>query len=229
MKFSDSLRHEFTVRLACDRREQSCASDGDVITTVVKLATVGSLLNGLNSEVRVVAQVQSLVSCRHTRAGVHIEPDAESVPIASLIRVHLFAKDVDDLPISFTRAEISLGFGDHTIPMQWTRGSNRYVADVPAELAAQPGRYDLVVRANDAWDETGPASSCELLHRMIIVQEGLSTTWILVGAAAAAAVVLGGLLVVVRRRKAHLQAIFVMLFTEVRASTTRGTLSAFRA
>ncbi len=164
-----------------------------------------------------MAQVQSLVSCRHTRAGVHIKPNAESVPIATLIRVHLFAKDVDDLNISFTRAEISLGFGDQTIPMQWSRGSNQYVADVPAELIAQPGRYDLVVRANDVWDETGPAPSCELLRRRIIVQEGLSTTWILVGAAVAAVVVLAGLLVVVRKRNAHLQAIMAMLFTEVRA------------
>ena len=72
------------------------------------------------------------------------------------------------------------------------------------------------MRANNAWDETGPAPSCELLRRTIIVREGL-TTWILVGAAAAAAVVLGGLLVVVRKRHAHLQAIMVMLFTEVRA------------
>jgi hypothetical protein len=179
--------------------------------------TVGSLASGLNSEVRVVAQVQSLVSCRHTRAAVHIEPNAESVPIATLIRVHLFAKDVDDLPISFTRAEISLGFGDQTIPMQWSRGSNQYVADVPAELIAQPGRYDLVVRANNAWDETGPAPSCELLRSTIIVREELSTAWILVGAAAAAVVVIGGLVILVRKRGAHLQAIMVMLFTEVRA------------
>ena len=221
LKFVDTSRHEFTVRLACDRGEQSCASDGDVITTVVQLVggivAEGSLPSNLYSEVRVVVQVQSLVSCRHTRAGVHIEPNTESVPIATLIRVRLFAKDVDDLPISFTRAEISLGFGDHTIPMQWTRGSNQYVADVPAELAAQPGRYDLVVRANDAWNETGPAPSCELLRRTIIVQEGLSTTWILVGAAVAAVVVLGGLLVVVRKRHAHLQAIMLVVFTEVSA------------
>jgi hypothetical protein len=192
LKYADTSRHEFTVRIACDYGEQNCAADGDVITTVVKLATVGSLFNGLSSEVRVVANVQSLLSCRHTRAGVHIEPNAESVPIATLIRVHLFAKDVDDLPIPFTRAEISLGFGDRNIPVQWSRGSNEYVADVPAELTAQPGRYDLVVRANNAWNETGPVASCELLRRTVIVQEGLSTTWILVGAAAAAVAVMAG-------------------------------------
>jgi hypothetical protein len=217
LKFADASRHEFTVRLACDFGEQNCAADGDVITTVVQLATVGSLSSSLNSEVRVVTNVQSLLSCRHTRAAVHIEPNAESAPIAALIRVHLFARDVDDLPIPFTRAEISIGFGGRNIPVQWSRGSNKYVADVPAELTAQPGPYDLVVRASNAWDEAGPASSCELLRRTTIVREGLSTTWILVAAAAATVVVLGGLLVVVRKRNAHLQAIMVMLFTEVSA------------
>jgi hypothetical protein len=202
------------VRLACDFGEENCAADGDVITTVVQLVSVGSVSRSLNSEVRVVTKVQSFLSCRHTRAAVHIEPNAESVPIAALIRVHLFAKDVDDLPISFTRAEISLIFGAQIIPMQWSRGSNEYFAAVPAELTAQPGRYDLVVRASNAWNETGPVASCELLRRTVIVQEGLNTQWILAGAAAAAVVVIGGLIILVRKRGAHLQAIMVMLLTE---------------
>jgi hypothetical protein len=101
--------------------------------------------------------------------------------------------------------------------MQWSRGSNQYVATVPAELTGQPGAHDLVVRASNVWDEAGLAPSCELLRRRIIVREGLSTTWILVAAAAAAIVVIGGLVILVRKRGAHLQAIMVMLFTEVRA------------
>jgi hypothetical protein len=214
LKYADTSRHEFTVRLACARGEKTCAVDGDVITTVVQLVVVGSLSSSLNSEVRVVTRVQSLLSCRHTRAAVHIEPNAETVPIAALIRVHLFANDVDDLPISFTRAEISLIFGAHTIPMQWSRGSNDYFAAVPVELTAQSGRYDLLVLANNAWNETGPVASCELLRRTIIVRDGLNTQWILVGAAAAAVVVIGGLVILVRKRGAHLQAIMVMLLTE---------------
>jgi hypothetical protein len=50
-----------------------------------------------------------------------------------------------------------------------------------------------------------------------MVQEGLSTQWILAGAAAAAVVVIGGLVVLLRKRHDHLQAIMVMLFSEVRA------------
>jgi hypothetical protein len=122
--------------------------------------------------------------------------------------------DVDDLPINFTRAEISLMFGAQTIPMQWSRGSNDYFAAVPAELTAQPGRYNLLVRASNAWNETGPIASCELLRRTVIVQEGLNTQWILAGAAATAVLVIGGLVILVRKRGAHLQAIMIMVLTE---------------
>jgi hypothetical protein len=52
---------------------------------------------------------------------------------------------------------------------------------------------------------------------VVIVKEGLSTSWILAGAGGSAILVLGGLVVLVRKRHAHLQAIMVMLFTEVRA------------
>ena len=38
LKYADTLRHDFSVRLACDRAEPSCAADGDVITTTVQLA-----------------------------------------------------------------------------------------------------------------------------------------------------------------------------------------------
>jgi hypothetical protein len=38
LKFAATSRHEFSVRLACDRAEQSCAADGDIIMTTVQLA-----------------------------------------------------------------------------------------------------------------------------------------------------------------------------------------------
>ncbi len=220
LKYAGTSRHEFTVRLECERSEHSCAADGDDVTTVVLLASNDSLSRSLRSEVRIVTNVQSLLSCKHTRAAVSIEPDFKSVPISSSIRVQVFAKDADNLPVSFTRAEISLKFGCRTIPMQWSRGSNEYVADVPAELTAQPGVYDLVVSASSVWNVTKPASSCELARRTITVKEGVSTNSILTdsilgGAGGAAIVVIGGLLIVVRKRRAHLQAIMLMLFTEV--------------
>ncbi len=39
LKFAVTLRHEFTVQLECNRGEQSCAADGDIITTTVQLAS----------------------------------------------------------------------------------------------------------------------------------------------------------------------------------------------
>jgi hypothetical protein len=211
LKFTDTSRHEFAVRLACDGSEQSCAADGDVVTTVV---AVGSLASNLHSELRVETQVQSRLSCRNTQ--VRIEPDSEGVPSSTKIRVRVRVNDVDSLPVGFTRADIDLSFGGHTLPMQWSRGSNDYIADVPAALT-KPGRYDLIVSANNAWNETaGQVTSCELLRRTITAKEGLSTSsWILAGACGAAVVVVGGLVIVVRKRHAHLQAIMAMLFTEV--------------
>ena len=139
------------------------------------------------------------------------------------VRWPMRAHDVDGLPINSTRAEISFAFGGSKIPVQWNRGSNEYVADVLADFTKQPERYDLVVSASNAWNKTGSATSCELLRRTITVKEGLGTNSILGGAGGAAVVVICGLVIVVRKRHAHLQAIMVMLFTEVfPASNQRG-------
>ena len=134
LKYSDTSRHEFSVRLECERAEPSCAADGDVITTIVQLVAIGSPSSHMHTEVRVVTHVQSLLSCLHTQAHVRVEPDSESMPLSAPIRVRLFAKDVDDMPINFTRAEIHLAFGGRSVPMSWVnRGSNEYTADVPTE------------------------------------------------------------------------------------------------
>jgi hypothetical protein len=126
--------------------------------------------------------------------------------------------------VSFTMANISISlvFGGRALsasfttalPVQWSRGSSQYLGYVPAELTSQPGLYDLVVSASNAWNGT-ELSSCELLRRTIIVEEGLGTTWILAGAVGSAVLVVGGLVIFVRKKHAHLQAIMVMLFTEV--------------
>jgi hypothetical protein len=212
-KFSGSTDLLFKLRLDCDGA-QACIEDGDTVETVIAVGSPGSALD-LEPEMRIVARVQSLLSCRHTRAL--IEPGLERLPISTRIRVRVFANDVDNLPVNFTRGEIHLGFSDHSIPMQWSRGSNEYAADVPADLTGQPGVYNLVLRASSAWNESaGQATSCELLRRAITVEEGISSTsWIVVGAGTAAVAIVGGLALIVRKRHAHLQAILAMLFTEV--------------
>jgi hypothetical protein len=49
----------------------------------------------------------------------------------------------------------------------------------------------------------------------VSVVDAFDTKWVLVGAGATAIVVVGGVAVVVRKRHAHLQAIMLLLFTEV--------------
>ena len=215
--FSGATDLSFKLRLDCDGAQglaQACITDGDTVETIITVSSPESGLDPSNAEpkVRIVTHVQSVLSCRHTRA--HIEPRFTS----TRIRIRVSANDVDNLPVAFTRAEIHLGFNDNSIPLQWSRGSNEYTADVPTELTAQPGSYNLVVSASNAWNETaGQATSCELLRHTITVEEGLSTSWIVVGAGTAAVVIVGGLALIVRKRHAHLQAILAMLFTEVTA------------
>jgi hypothetical protein len=212
-KLSDSNEYSFRLRVDCNGT-QPCVEDGDTIETVISIDSASSPSSRTFSEVRILTRVQSLLSCAHTK--VQIKPDWGSVPLSSSIRVRLLAYDVDNIQMRFTRADLLVSFGNRTIPFQWSRGSNEYIADV---LAAELGVYGLVVIANNAWNGSASwASRCELLQTWISVHEltpDTSTTWILVGAGSAAVVLVGGLVVVVRKRHAHLQAIMAMLFSEV--------------
>ena len=214
-KLSASKEYSFRLRVDCNGT-QPCVEDGDTIETVISIDSASSPSSHTFSEVRIMTRVQSLLSCAHTK--VRVEPDWGSVSLSSNIHVRLLAYDVDNIQMRFTRADLLLSFGNRTIPFQWIRGSNEYIADV---LAAQLGVYGLVVMANNAWNGSASwASRCELLQTSISVHELLQTTdtsatWILVGAGSAAVVLVGGLVVVVRKRHAHLQAIMAMLFSEV--------------
>jgi hypothetical protein len=210
-RYTATKMYSFQLGLDC-HSEPACAADGDTVETVLEVAS-GSGLGGVQSAVRITTHVQSVISCDHSKA--RIEYDLHSVSASTAMRVHLDAYDVDSLPVSFTRAEINIMFDDQAIPMQWSRGSNEYSADLPAELTKTPGLYHLVMSARNAWNDTGPVTSCELLRRTITVKDGFSTNWILAGAGGAAIVVIGGLVIVVRKRHQNLQAIMVMLFTEV--------------
>jgi hypothetical protein len=217
-KFEDTSHHDLTLWLACDGEEKGCVADGDVITAAVQVASPQDAR--LRSEVLVTVHVQSLMSCLHSRDTVRIEPDAESVPTSTPIRVRFFAKDADDLPVSFTRVEMNVLFADHKIPFLWSRGSNEYVADVSAELTSQPGRYNLVISASSAWNETaGQVTSCELLSRTIEVTQAANLqTWMVLAAAIVGCILLVlGTVIYVRRHSDRLQAMLVMILTETGA------------
>jgi hypothetical protein len=175
-KYADTLRHEFTVRLGCDRNEQNCAADGDIITTTVQLASPQD--SRLRSEARVLTRVEALVSCSNTivlvtSAGLDIE--GGSIAAASPLEAALRARDVDDLDVLFTRAAIELLWHDENL--QGTKvlfntetGTSKYTATISAAWTREPGQYTLSVRvANGASDHTGNAGSCEALRRSITV------------------------------------------------------------
>jgi hypothetical protein len=173
LMFGDTTRHEFTVRLACDRGEHSCAADGDVITTVVQLASPQD--SRLRSEVTVRTRVEALVSCNNTVAiitSAGLELESESFKAESPIEVRLSARDIDNLEVRFTRAVIELlwaaALDDETrtkperVLFNAEPGTSEYTATLTAASTREPGRYSLSVRVVHP-----NGGSCELLRRSI--------------------------------------------------------------
>jgi hypothetical protein len=144
--------------------------------------------------------------------------DARTFPASTTIGVRLRAIDVDGLAMNQTRAEIEIRFGNQTVPVVWTRGSNVYAAELSAVLTEQVGLYELVVVVNRGWSHAGEnITRCKILHHSIeiVASEGFSTSWLLVGAACGSGVIVVVLLLVLRKWRKHLQGILMMLFTEV--------------
>ncbi len=132
------------------------------------------------------------------------------------LHVRLRAVGTDGQPVSIN--DVAVLFDNTSVLVQWSRGSKltEYATQVPPELTELAGAFELVVRVSNAWNETaGKRASCELLRLGITVKDEVSTAWILGGAGGASVLVVGGLSVFIRKRHAHLQAILLMLFTEV--------------
>ena len=73
--YASTKRHDFTVRLRCESGQQSCAADGDDITTVVQLR---SPQNGrLRPEVRFQTKIEALASCERSKAIVLMQSDCD--------------------------------------------------------------------------------------------------------------------------------------------------------
>jgi hypothetical protein len=215
LKFADTSRHEFTMRLACDDSELSCAADGDVITTVVQLASAQD--SRLQSLVTVQTRVEALVSCANTAflltsAGLELEGD--SIAAGSPVEVLLHARDIDDLEVWYTRAAIELLWEDENVaekerglkvPFNTEVGTSEYTAMISAASTKEPGRYALSVRvATGAGARTGNGGSCEILRRSITVtadKTQLMIALVLIGVVLAT-IVLGGFLLYKNRKRA---------------------------
>jgi hypothetical protein len=171
LKFVDTKRYEFGVHLACESDQQSCAADGDLITTVLQLGSQGTS-GRLRSEVTLQTRVEALVSCNDTAAWVTssgLDLTDGTILAESSVEVRLRAVDVDGLDTKFTRAEIFLNLTDANrreskFPFNTEIGSNAYTTVVAGAWTKEPGRYTLVVSV-PKW----PTGSCEILRRSITV------------------------------------------------------------
>jgi hypothetical protein len=96
-----------------------------------------------------------------------------------------------------------------------------YVLESDGAMRGRPiGVYDSLnsrysTLANNTMVWPGNVHSIPADMAASSIEQGFDTVWLLVGAGVAAVVVVSGLAVLVQRKRAQLQAILVMLFTEV--------------
>ncbi len=143
------------------------------------MTQVQSLLSCVHTRAtaRIEANPESLLSCRYTRATARIEADPESVPLAAQFRVQLCVHDLDDLPVNFTRAEISrVRRSKHPHAVESRVEPVRCHCACGAHWAAGAlrslGEGQQRVERNGAGSELRAAAPVELLRRRIIVKEG---------------------------------------------------------
>jgi hypothetical protein len=194
-KYADTKRHDFTVRLKCASGEQSCAADGDVITTVVQLRSPQN--SRLQSEVRFQTKIEALASCERSKAAL-MQSDGRSrnasvVPAhsslrtdAALVFVELLVFDVDGIPIQVSRPEseaqwssskTSTSIGPPTKPLEDGGTGNRFVASVEPSLRNTRGSYTLRVGLLDAWNETlGARGKCVLLEQTVSIEASVEAS-----------------------------------------------------
>jgi hypothetical protein len=234
LKYADTSRHEFTVKLACDRGEDNCAADGDVITTAVQLNSVQD--GRLKSEpVTVQTRVVALASCNRSVAALMLSDGSSqrAVPVldllltdAAVVFVDLRAVDTDGIPIrvsvpiSAVFWKSSEGGADPIVPTKppdTGSKSNRFTAGIDSRLRSTPGLYRLQVVLRDAWNEAiGAVGECVVLEQDIRVEkpEGLNAVWLSAGSLLACAVFVALVVLWARRTSAALKNVLVMVLTE---------------
>ena len=165
-QFTASNSYPYQLRLDCGK-QQPCIADGDRVETVMQIGAPSDS-SSMRSEVRLITEVEALLSCDRSEAWV--EDDVHDLPPRTPFRVRLAAVDVDGLPVSFTRAAISFLFDNKSLPVQWSRGENLYVAIASEDLTNDSGEHTLVVLLTPGWSLADSlARDCVLLSRVITV------------------------------------------------------------
>jgi hypothetical protein len=182
------------------------------------------------TQVTIQTTVVALVSCDNTKAwitqdGRHL--DGAVALSAGAVHVHVAARDVDDLNVTATRAELDLRWGMLALEFRWQRdevhGSNEYVASLPLDLESSSEslmerRKVITVTLRGGWSQSGGENgSCLLLQRPMELQEAPPSIqyYVLGGSLVTCAVVVGSLVLFVRRYSQQLENIFRTLVTEL--------------
>ena len=215
------VQKEHAVHLSVDcNGEQNCIADGEKVITTVEIGAPLSSSSGSKSVVRITAEVSSWISCMRSVAwvawrGASTRARSISIDASSSLSAHVLARDVDGLPINYTRVDLDFSFNNMTIPVVWNRGRNEYVATVGQEQTAQPGDYDLVVHALHGFNETAQqVVKCELLRLTISVTAGFNTSLVLGISASGCLMFVVGLLLWVRRVRDKLRRVLEMVLAE---------------
>jgi hypothetical protein len=179
--FAETQDLGFFVRLDCEGSTDSCAADGDIIETVFTFTSVSERAISTTATVR--TNVEALVSCNNTMVALLVGKDLTvwaggsggvvSVPMSSPIRLILKALDVDQLPVTKTRASVEFRVGQDQRPVKWARGSNEYVVDVSPALTQDEGEFLLTVNVTSAWSRGAAGTvGCELLPAWCACRRG---------------------------------------------------------
>ena len=192
-QYSANIEHEFTLSLQCGRNattdpatdRTTCPQDGDTIETTIDFipheggAPSTSSGADLPASVRITTEVQAAVSCEHTKPHVTVVADSalDSILPDAPLSVHLLAMDMDDLPVSFSPAELVLTWDGHAVPFDWLRGRSRYSWQIPPDRDA--GEHEIVVSLK--------GSNCTL-RRLTLTVTSDKTQMIVIGCIAGATI-----------------------------------------
>jgi hypothetical protein len=190
-KYVDTQRHQFGVRLDCETDQQSCAADGDHITTIVRLLSPQD--PRLRSEVQVQTLVVAFASCVHSVAVVMQSGglSKSSFPVTdllltdvALVFVEIRVTDTDGIPIrvSQPKSVVFWGSGESRIfqivptkPLDGGSHSNLFIAGIEVSQRSTPGSYRLQVVLLDAWnEELGAVGDCVLHEQIVRVEKPLA-------------------------------------------------------
>jgi hypothetical protein len=169
-QYAASVEHGFSLSLQCTSNTTggpvgngtTCPQDGDTIETTIHVTPqAGAPSVPSSSKVQIVTKVEAVPMCERTKPTVRILANTEldSILRDAPLSVELFAMDIDNQPIRFSRADLALTWDGDAVPFNWRSGVNKYTWNIPPDRDG--GDHEIVVMLN--------GSGCILLRRTVTV------------------------------------------------------------